>query len=68
MEIIYCVTHLVMAICASTILYLVLERSETYNYQKKISAKFYTRGIKVLENIAVTAYKIAVSLMMLFLK
>jgi hypothetical protein len=57
-----------MAICASTILYLVLERTEIYNYQKKLSAKFYTCGLKIVENIAATGYKIAVALMLSFLK
>ncbi len=70
MEIVYITTHLVMAICAVSILYLSLKPDETICDQEKspVTPRFYTYGVKLIEVIATTGYRIAASILISYLK
>ena len=70
MGIVYVITHLVMAICMTGILYLSLKPNGTISNQEKLltTDRFYTRGIKLVEVIARTGYRIAASILISYLK
>jgi len=59
-----------MAICMTGILYLSLKTNGTINDQEKllVTDRFYTRGIKLVEVIARTGYRIAASILISYLK
>ncbi|WP_157682084.1 hypothetical protein [Mucilaginibacter mallensis] len=70
MEIVYVTTHLVMAICIIGILYSSPMPYETISAPKKLSStkRFYTHGLKLVEVAATTAYRIAVSVLISYLR
>jgi hypothetical protein len=70
MGIIYVTTHLAMAVCVISILYLSLKPNETISEQEKLSLtdRIYTRGLKLIEVIARTGYRIAASILISYLK
>ncbi len=70
MGIVYVTTHLVMAICTTGILYLSLKPNKTINEPEKLSVadRFYVRGIKLIEVIATTSYRIAMGILVSYLK
>ncbi|MDP9079618.1 MAG: hypothetical protein M3O71_19490 [Bacteroidota bacterium] len=70
MEIVYVITHLVMTICLISILYLSLKHNEAINNQEKLSVanRFYTHGLKLIEVITTTGYRIAAGILISYLK
>ena len=70
MEIVYVTTHLVMAICLLGILYLSVKPDEKIAAQEKlpITGRFYIRGLKLIEVVATTGYKIAMGILISYLK
>jgi hypothetical protein len=67
---VYVTTHLVMAMCMTGILYLSLKPNKTANEQEKLSVadRFYARGIKLIEVVATTSYRIAMGILVSYLK
>ncbi|MDB5137159.1 MAG: hypothetical protein JWP37_3762 [Mucilaginibacter sp.] len=70
MEIVYVTTHLVMVICLLGILYLSVNPGEKITAQEKLSitVRFYIRGLKLIEIVATTCYKIATGILVSYLK
>ncbi|WP_157682086.1 hypothetical protein [Mucilaginibacter mallensis] len=69
MEIVYVTTHLVMAICIISILHLCLGRETSGDEEKlPVTDRFYTRGLKLVKVIATTAYRIAIGVLISYLK
>jgi hypothetical protein len=70
MEIVCGITHLIMAICLTIILYLSLKPYETSDDQKKLPeiARFYIRGVKIIEVTAFAVCRIAANILLVYLK
>lgn len=67
---VYVTTHLVMAICMTGILYISLKPNEAISNKEELSVavRFYSRGLKLVELIAKTGYRIAASILISYLK
>jgi hypothetical protein len=70
MDIIYIVTHMAMATCIITILYVLLTFPETINNQKNspLNAPLSIMGVKLIVRTVKTLYKIAVTILITHLK
>ena len=72
METVYITTHLVMALCIISVFHLSNEVDETILDQNQnkipVTNRLYTRGLKLIEVTAKTAYRIAASILISYLK
>ncbi|MDB5136006.1 MAG: hypothetical protein JWP37_2609 [Mucilaginibacter sp.] len=70
MEIIYLVTHMMMAICMVIIFYWSFKPYEAVYDKQKIPliARFYTRGLKLVQVTAFATCRIVVNILIVYLK
>ena len=70
MGIIYATTHLVMAICTVCVFYFALkpEPQTAAPENSPQATRFYIRGLKLIQVIATTGYKIATTLLITYIR
>jgi len=70
MEIIYIITHLVMAMCIISILYVYISPYMSMQKHEQLLAinQFYARSIKFSKVLAIQGYKIAMTLLITYVK
>lgn len=70
MEIVYIVTHLVMAICLFAIIHVSLTSPETSvdQYYSLMSSPLLKDGLKSIERTVYTMYRIAMSILITYIK
>lgn len=70
MGIVYVTTHLMMAICITGILYFALKPDMGITRKQKlpVSEGFYARGLKLIVVVATTTYRIAMGILVTYLK